>query len=218
MKRLSICDERWICILSPNNVNWWSVLLAAVQQCTFKEKRQNIQHLQWKEKRKETRGGGEHIFRKWWQALKHVQRTRSRKTAFIFMWYIFFDDRKKSTWNDLKINYRMDHCFSTSYSGRVDLNSSPSSICPSLKFKWWPLAFPCLMKQMPPDATHCHDRFPYNSLVFLLFQWLPADTYNISSWCCAVGDTPPPPHNSLPPTEESLLSRPNCCLLTYKGY
>lgn len=75
----------------------------------------------------------------------------------------------------------------------MDLNTSLSSICPSLKFKWCPVAFLCLIKEMPPDVTHCDDRFPYNSLVFLLFPWLPVDTCNISSWCCAVGDKNPPP-------------------------
>lgn len=75
----------------------------------------------------------------------------------------------------------------------MHLNTSLSSICPSLKFKWCPLAFPCPIKEMPPDVTHCDDRFPYNLLVFLLFPWLPVDTCNISSWCCAVGDKNPPP-------------------------
>lgn len=36
------------------------------QVCTFMSKRQNIQQLQWKERIKEARGGGENIFRNWW--------------------------------------------------------------------------------------------------------------------------------------------------------
>lgn len=92
-------------------------LLAAVQQCTFKQKRQNIQQLQRKERRKKAHGGGENIFRKWWQAL-HVQKTRrTRKTALNFWWNCpsssFCDDRKKINlkWfkNQLQIGWLFFH-------------------------------------------------------------------------------------------------------------